>query len=319
MSNPNVILMVGFPASGKSKQVKEYASQGYEILSRDTEGGLLHDLIPKMEAFLARGKKVVIDATFMLASDRQAFREAAFVITKESPICHWMKTTIEDCQINALMRMYDRYGKCFLHPDDLKDPIVKKDPNMFPVAVLFKMKKEFEKPSVSEGFKQVIVTEFKREYRSDFTQKAIFIDYDGTVRDVPTDAEFKFPTKKSEVKLIVNPDILKSYKDAGYLILGASNQSGIARKQVTKEAVEECFCETNRQLGMDIEVNYCSHNVPPVCYCRKPQSGLFVPAIMKHKIDIRKSIFVGDQTTDETAAKRLGMTFAYASNFFSQK
>ncbi len=307
--------MVGFPASGKSREVESYVKKGYSVLSRDKEGGNVIDLLPKMKALIASNSDIVLDCTFVTAEGRKPFIDAAKASNCEIT-CHWMTTTVEDCQINALIRMYDRYGKCFLHPDDLKDPIVKKDPNMFPITVLFTMKKNFNKPDISEGFDKIIKTNFERVYRSDFTQKALFLDYDGCLRDVPADAEFKFPTKKSEVKIIANPTILKEYKDKGYILLGASNQSGIARKQVTKEAVEECFCETNKQLGLDIEVSYCSHNVPPVCYCRKPQSGLFVPAIMKHKIDIKNSIFVGDQTTDETSANRLGMKFVYADQFF---
>jgi len=311
----NIVMMVGFPASGKTQEVYKYVLQGYQVLSRDKEGGNVIDLLPKMEQLIAENKDVVLDCTFVSPESRKPFIDAA--ISKGCRIdCHWVSTSVDDCQINALMRMYDRYGKCFLHPNDFKDPVAKKGPNMFPITVLFHMKKEFKKPDISEGFTQVIQTKFVRKYRDDFKQKALFIDYDGTIRDVPEGAEFKYPTKKSEVVLICNRSILQKYKDDGYIIIGASNQSGIGKKVVTEEVVKECFCETNRQLGMDIEVNYCPHNVPPVCYCRKPQSGLFIPAIMRHKIDIKNSIFVGDQTTDETAAKRLGMKFINATEFF---
>jgi histidinol phosphatase-like enzyme len=62
---------------------------------------------------------------------------------------------------------------------------------------------------------------------------------------------------------------------------------------------------------------YCPHRSAPIsCYCRKPQSGLFVKAALTYDIYIPKSIMVGDLKTDETAAQRLGMRFIHASKFF---
>ena len=82
---------------------------------------------------------------------------------------------------------------------------------------------------------------------------------------------------------------------------GISNQSGIAKGELTVADAEACFQRTNELLGVEIEFLYCPHRVPPIsCYCRKPQVGLAVQLIEKHKLDRSKTIFVGDMTTDKT-------------------
>jgi histidinol phosphatase-like enzyme len=54
-----------------------------------------------------------------------------------------------------------------------------------------------------------------------------------------------------------------------------------------------------------------------VCYCRKPQSALGVYFIEKYKLDPRKCVMVGDQTTDKTFAKRFGMEYVDEKEFFN--
>jgi HAD superfamily hydrolase (TIGR01662 family) len=92
----------------------------------------------------------------------------------------------------------------------------------------------------------------------------------------------------------------------GYLLLGASNQSGVAKGQLTAADAEACFAETAKQLGVEFtEVKYCPHKVPPIgCYCRKPGPGMGVELIVKYKLDPKQCIFVGDQTTDKSFAEK---------------
>ena len=166
--------------------------------------------------------------------------------------CLWMATSAEDCQINALHRMMDKYGKLFLDKESLLE--VKDDPNMFPISVIFMMNKEFEKPLKEEGFSEVIKQKFIRTFNPKFTNKAIFLDYDGTLRETAPDGNGKYPVKPSEV--IVRPNaakVLERYMKDGYRLLGVSYQSGIGKGDLTHQDAKDCFDETNRQLGIDIE------------------------------------------------------------------
>lgn len=310
-----VVMVCGFPASGKGTLSEGYTKQGYTHVNRDKAGGTVVSLVPVMEAELKAGRSVVLDNLFATAESRRPFIEMA---KKHGvPIrCEMMGTSAEDASINALHRMWKRYDKVFLSPPDFKE--VKNDPNMFPIVVIFKYKKDLEKPKTTEGFDTVKVVPFVRIRPADYTKKAILFDYDGTLRTTPEGSEFDFPTKKSEVILLPNrAKVLQGLDKAReFILLGVSNQSGIARGQVTEQSVEECFAETNLQLRVGIDYQYCPHNVPPNCYCRKPASGIGVYFIEKYHLDPRSCIFVGDQTTDATFAKRLDMQYVDASEFF---
>lgn len=308
-------MVLGYPASGKSGWAKKNLPD-CTYLNRDTEGGKVSSLIPRMMEAIVRGEDVVLDNLFPTIEDRIIFIEAAKGLGAEV-YCYWMQTSLEDAQINALTRMWDRYGRLFLGKEDLKDalPEVKKDPNMFPVAVLFKYRKVFEKPTLEEGFKSIEKIPFVRTKRKGYDNKAILFDYDDTLRTTPS--EFKYPTKPDEVILKDGvKEKLQEVKKDGYMLLGVSNQSGVAKDILSYEDAIECFDKTNAMAGAHIEYCFCPHSVPPSCYCRKPQSGMGVHFIEKHKLDPEQCIVVGDQTSDKTFAKRLGMKFIHADEFF---
>ena len=104
----------------------------------------------------------------------------------------------------------------------------------------------------------------------------------------------------------------------GLPMLGASNQSGVAKGILTAADAEACFAETTKQLGVPFdEIFYCPHKVPPItCYCRKPNVGMGVELIYKYKLDPRKCTYVGDMKTDKTFAGRCGFKFVDQNDFF---
>ena len=265
-----VVLNVGFPGSGKSTNRNKFPR--HVVLCRDDIGGNVIDLLPRLEIALKNGQNAILDCTFITKESRKPFIE---ICKKHGSTitCNWFNTSIEDCQINVLNRMWDKYGEIFMNKESLKK--VNKDSNMFPINVLFSMRKNFEKPTLGEGFDKVEIIPFKRLWGPEMVNKAIFLDYDGTLRET-VGGNGKFPVKPSEVAVRANAsEVLSKYQKDGYRLLGVSNQSGIAKGDLTKEDAEACFNETNDKLGIDIEYMYCSHRIPPAsCYCRKPQSGM---------------------------------------------
>jgi HAD superfamily hydrolase (TIGR01662 family) len=305
-------MLVGPPASGKSTIRK--ALKGHVSLNRDTEGGHIVDLLPKMETLLRAGKNVVLDNTHCTALIRKPFIDAA--TTLGVPIhCVWMDTSIEDCQINNLFRMVDECGKIYFSSEEMKQI---KNPHVFPPAVLFRYRKEFQKPSMAEGFASVRKEKFVRVLDSSFVNKALFLDYDGTLRETVPGSPHDYPTHPDQVMVLQGrAEVLKCYREQGYRLLGVSNQSGVAKGVLSFEAAEACFERTQELLGVEIETKFCSHAVPPInCYCRKPGSGLGVYFMNLYELDPKKCIFVGDQTTDRTFSERLGFQFAYPDEFF---
>ena len=56
-----VIMVMGYPASGKGTAAKEYIDQGYLHLNRDKSGGKVIDLLPRMKDAIALGKNIVLE------------------------------------------------------------------------------------------------------------------------------------------------------------------------------------------------------------------------------------------------------------------
>jgi HAD superfamily hydrolase (TIGR01662 family) len=311
---PKVVMICGAPASGKSTISKNFAvNGGYTELNRDKVGGAVIDLLPHFEAALQNGQSVVIDNLFATKLSRSPFIVAAKKLGATVG-CHWMATSIEDAVINALHRMWERYGKLFLTPADFKGV---KDPNMFPIAVFFKYKKELEKPTTDEGFEYVVKIPFVRR-PTNYTNKAIICDLDDTLRCVNPKNPQRYPITPDEVFLLPRrKEILQKYAKDGYLILGASNQSGVSKGTVTETNCIAAIERTNELLGGILtHTEFCPHYVPPTCYCRKPASGMGVKLIEQFKLDPSKCVFVGDSTSDKTFATRLGIEFFDANTFF---
>jgi HAD superfamily hydrolase (TIGR01662 family) len=309
----SVVLVCGFPASGKSTITKKLVvDHSYAVLNRDTEGGTIADLLPKLEAYLINKTDVVLDNLFPTVESRKPFID----LCKKYGVdisCKVMGTSIEDAQFNAVQRMIDITGK-FPSLDEIKKS---KHPNIFPVVVLFKYKKEYQKPTPAEGFSKVEVVKFDRKDNPTFTNKALILDYDGTLRECIGGNE-KYPVVKEQIEIKKNrTETLQRYKDQGYILLGCSNQSGIAKGELTYDGAVELFNHTNKLLGHDIDVAFCPHQAaPPVCYCRKPQVGFGVEFINKYKLKRQDCIFVGDYTTDKTFATRCGFKYVDQEEFF---
>lgn len=307
-------IIVGLPAAGKSTVVKEYTDKGYTSISRDAEGGLFTGLEKKLKIMMDAGlTKIIMDNTYVTVESRAAVikigKDEGWNVT-----CVFLDTSMEDASINATTRMIKRHGKLFRTSDDYK---LAKDPNMFPPAALFKARKDFQKPTKAEGFDEIVTIKFKRTHNG-YTNKAVFLDYDDTLRK--TKSGNFYPVDVNDIEILPGrKEKLTQLVKEGYILLGVSNQSGVAKGHLTYERAKECFDKTNELLGFNIDVSFCPHSVPPiVCYCRKPGVGHGVEFIEKYKLDPAQCIMVGDMKTDETFAKRCGFKYIPAAEFFKK-
>jgi histidinol-phosphate phosphatase family protein len=335
---PKIIILIGFQASTKSTSTKEILSNvpNAIVLSRDTEGGTTESLVPKAEKLLQDGKIVILDNTNLTKKTRKLFIDLAKKM-KVKVDAHYFKTTIEDCQIRHLKRMYEKFGEIYQtgtsskHKKDLPGTTRGQgsqrlhDPHCFGAVVLFKARKDLEVPTRDEGFSQVIMRDVPviSWDKKIFKNKAVFLDIDGTVR-VTEHLPNKYPIHPDEVQLIHSAermrDKLESYRKEGYKLIGVSNQSGIAKEIVTEQQVDEIFERTRSLLGYTAEefpILYCPHRPAPItCFCRKPQSGMAMEAIMKLRLNPEECIMVGDMKTDEEMAKRLNIKYYDVNEFW---
>lgn len=132
------------------------------------------------------------------------------------------------------------------------------------------------------------------------TKRAVFFDRDGTLC---RDADYLNNWDDFETF----PEIasLKRLKDNGFLLIGATNQSGIARG-----IINESFAKDVNQIFIDKygfdDFYYCPHCPDEHCSCRKPEPGMLFEARAKHRINLKESFVVGDKDADMLLAKAVG-------------
>ena len=314
-----IYVLVGFQGSTKSTKAREL---DLPILSRDTEGCSLAAFIPKVEAAVAAGQSVVVDNTNLTVATRKPYIDIAkkYGVSCE---CIYMKSSLEDCQIRVLHRMWEKYGA--INMTGKASGPAAKDPHIFPPAVLYAARKSLEEPTTGEGFSRITVINVPHPTwdSAKYNKKALFLDIDGTLR-ATEHLPNKYPTKPEEVVLIKDfaqmRKKLDTYSAAGYYLIGVSNQSGIAKGVLTVEQAEAAFDRTRELLHYkkeELPVLYCPHqSVPVSCYCRKPQSGLALTMIESLGLAPADCVMVGDRGTDRTFAERLGMKYIDAAKFW---
>ena len=315
-----IVMIMGIPCAGKSSSVKEYVAKGYTNLNRDEIGGSLESLNSALVFQIAGGvNKFVLDNTYVDKASRAAVLEIA---KKYGFSVHgiWIDISKDDALHNSAIRILSAFDSKLSSPkfpvtDVLGPKNIYKINGYVPAGAIFAKIKATEKPDKSEGFTTLEVKKFVRK-PFDFKNKAAIFDYDGTLRGTISGA--KFPVSPSDIRILPGrKEKLKQLKDEGYILLGVSNQSGVAKGDLTAEMADACFDKTNELLGFNIEYAYCPHGSFPIaCYCRKPCSGLGAYFTLKHKLDVSKCFFVGDFTTDKSFAARSGFKYYDQADFF---
>jgi D-glycero-D-manno-heptose 1,7-bisphosphate phosphatase len=134
--------------------------------------------------------------------------------------------------------------------------------------------------------------------------KCVFLDRDGVLN--VDDPKYTFLTTKFRVIQGV-PEALYRMKEAGYLLIVVTNQSGIARKIYTRRQMELCHIYLQDACDHVIDHFYFSpyHESVTNSLTKKPGSLLFEKAIARFDIDVKKSWMIGDRSRDLRPARNL--------------
>ncbi len=140
------------------------------------------------------------------------------------------------------------------------------------------------------------------------TEHAIFLDRDGTL--IEDTGYLSDPTK---VRVLPGVrEALKRLKEAGYLLIVTTNQSGIGRGYYTERDYELVTAAMRAELRVDLDgVYHCPHSPDHGCSCRKPAPGLMLRAARDQHIDFVHSWTIGDQERDVMAGLALGCRGVY--------
>ena len=333
MQADQIVAIGGLPGSGKTSAIKPYLNAGFTRVNRDTTGGKLDKadsaFFLKVREHYAKGvRRFVFDNTYCFAAQRAMLVQVADELGLPVHL-KMLDVDVPKAQLFAARRQIQRYGKLFQKADYA---LHKGDPNMFPPAAQFAFAKALAKvvPSTDEGFASVEILPVPVVWGPEYVNRAIILDLDGTVRVTPDEKVCPYPRNKGEVIIMEGRrDVLKRKQAEGFILCGATNQSGVSYppiskktglpdpKYLTEAQVQECIKATCEGLGVDIDVLYATdRGGPPATYWRKPCPGMGVHFIEKYKLDPSQCVMVGDMKSDKTFAERCGFQFVWAHQFF---
>ena len=136
--------------------------------------------------------------------------------------------------------------------------------------------------------------------------RAVFVDRDGTLN-------VNIDYLRDPGKYRLYPGVaegLRILKDAGFLIVVITNQSGIGRgifDHKTLERVHQRMRDLLAKEGACIDaVYYCPHHPKDKCACRKPGTALHEMAVKDLHIDPGRSFVIGDMEMDVAAGHKMG-------------
>jgi histidinol phosphatase-like enzyme len=302
-----VVLIMGVQASGKSTLARGLAEKGYVRLNRDELGGRMTKLHALLERHLVSGeRRVVADNTYPTRAVRNELVETAWK-HGVGVRCIFVDTPIEQAQVNAVIRMLDRYGR-LLDPRDIRKA-AKEDPNTFGPQVQYRWLADLEKPTLDEGFESVETLSFVRTWPSDHRGRAVFIELDGVVR--VSRSKRRAPLESADVEVLPEGlEVIRRYAAEGYRIIGLAWLPEIEAKLTTPEAAAACFLATETATGVKMDFAFCPHGPGPLaCWCRRPLPGLGVRAIRERLLDPAQSLMVGRTPHDRLFAERLGLVY----------
>lgn len=136
----------------------------------------------------------------------------------------------------------------------------------------------------------------------------LFLDRDGVVNESVVRGGKPYPpSTPEEVRYITGIlELCQSAKQAGWLVIIATNQPDVGRGTMARSTVEAIHDSMRRDLPLDdIEVCYDPGQGQPSAF-RKPAPGMLLHAAEKHGIDLPSSIMVGDRWRDVACGKAAG-------------
>jgi D-glycero-D-manno-heptose 1,7-bisphosphate phosphatase len=135
---------------------------------------------------------------------------------------------------------------------------------------------------------------------------AIFLDRDGTLNEA-----VGYVSHRSRFRLFpYSVESVRAIRDAGFLAVLVTNQSGVGRGYFPEELVQEIHRDFQRLLenagtGLD-GIYYCPHRPDEGCECRKPKPGMLIRAAKELGCDLSRSWMIGDNRTDLEAGWNAG-------------
>lgn len=144
---------------------------------------------------------------------------------------------------------------------------------------------------------------------------ALFLDRDGVINE-----DRGYVGRKEDFVFVPGIfDFLRHATHKGYRLIVVTNQSGVGRKYYSADDFTNLMTWMIAELckeGINIDGYYgCyCHEVAEdkryrrTSYFRKPNPGMILEASIQHRIDLSRSIMIGDKESDMLSAAAAGIT-----------
>lgn len=137
--------------------------------------------------------------------------------------------------------------------------------------------------------------------------KFVILDRDGTINH-DSDQYIKSPAEWKPIK--GSMEAIARLTRAGYRVVVATNQSGIARglfDMTTLNAIHDAMHRAVAEEGGRIDaIFFCPHAADSDCECRKPRPGMLLEIARRFNVPMDEVYMVGDAVRDVQAAAAAG-------------
>ncbi|MGD9952188.1 MAG: D-glycero-beta-D-manno-heptose 1,7-bisphosphate 7-phosphatase [Burkholderiales bacterium] len=137
--------------------------------------------------------------------------------------------------------------------------------------------------------------------------KLVVLDRDGTINH-DSDQYIRSPAEWKPIKGSL--EAIARLTQAGYRVVVATNQSGIARglfDMTTLNAIHDAMQRAVHQAGGRIDaIFFCPHADEANCACRKPRPGMLLEVGRRLNVPLEGVPVVGDASRDLQAAAAAG-------------
>jgi D-glycero-D-manno-heptose 1,7-bisphosphate phosphatase len=137
--------------------------------------------------------------------------------------------------------------------------------------------------------------------------KLVILDRDGTI-NYDSEQYIKSPAEWRPIPGSL--EAIGRLTQAGYRIVVATNQSGIARglfDTATLIAIHDTLQRAAAQAGGRVDAFFfCPHAADSTCECRKPKPGMLLEVARRFNVSLGDTYVVGDTLRDVQAAAAAG-------------
>ena len=137
----------------------------------------------------------------------------------------------------------------------------------------------------------------------------IILDRDGVINE-DSDEFIKSPSEWQPLRGSL--EAIARLHRAGWQVVVATNQSGVARKLFSLDTLARIHETMHHRVietgGMIDAVFFCPHGPSDGCDCRKPKPGMFHDIAERLRVDLRGVPAIGDSLRDIQAAEAAGAT-----------